>query len=54
MTEREIDFVKVQPRKGGSFMVTIPIIVARMLGIKGHERLKVLIDLERKRIVYQL
>jgi hypothetical protein len=54
VTETEIDFVKVQPRRGGSFMVTIPIDGARMLGIEGHERLKVLIDRERKRIIYQL
>lgn len=54
MTEQEIDFVKIQPRKGGSFMVTIPIDGARMLNIKGHERFKVFIDIERKRIIYQL
>lgn len=35
-------------------MVTIPIDGARMLGIKGGEKLKALIDVEKKRIIYQL
>ena len=54
MTEKEIAFVKVQPRKGGSYMVTIPIDGVKMLGIKGGEKLKALIDAEKKRIIYQL
>ena len=54
VTEKEIAFVKVQPRKGGSYMVTIPIDGAKMLGIRGGEKLKALIDVEKKRIVYQL
>ena len=41
-------------QKGGSFMVTISIHGAGMLGMKGRERLKVLIDVERMRIVRQL
>ena len=54
MTEVEIDFVKIQPRKGGSFMVTIPKDAVRELGIKDNERVKVLIDKERKRVIYQI
>jgi antitoxin component of MazEF toxin-antitoxin module len=54
MTEIETDFVKIQPRKGGSFMVTIPSGAVKELGIKDGERVKVLIDKERKRVIYQL
>lgn len=54
MVEREIAFVKVQPRKSGSFMVTIPSEIAKEMGIKNNERLKVLVDHERKRIIYEL
>ncbi|MCD6243133.1 hypothetical protein J7K06_05580 [Candidatus Bathyarchaeota archaeon] len=51
--EIEIDFVKAQLRKSGSFMVTIPKQAVEMLNIKSGERLKVLIDKENKKIVYQ-
>lgn len=54
MVEKEIAFVKVQPRKAGNFMVTIPKEVVHKLGIFDNERLKVLVDVERKRIIYQL
>ena len=54
MVEKEMAFVKVQPRKAGSFMVTIPRDAVRELGIVDNERLKVLVDVEMKRIVYQL
>jgi len=51
--EMEIDFVKVQLRKSGSFMITIPKQAVEMLNIKSGERLKVLIDKENKKIIYQ-
>jgi antitoxin component of MazEF toxin-antitoxin module len=54
LTEIEVDFVKIQPRKGGSFMVTIPNGAVRELGIKDGERVKVLVDKDRKRVIYQL
>jgi len=54
VTEKEVAFVKVQPRKGGSYMVTIPIDGVKILGIKGGDRLKALIDVDKKRIIYQL
>ncbi len=53
MTEMEIDFVKVQLRKSGSYMVTIPKKAVESLGIKGGDALKVLVDQEIKRIIYQ-
>jgi antitoxin component of MazEF toxin-antitoxin module len=54
VTEKEVAFVKVQPRKGGSYMVTIPIDGVKILGVKGGDRLKALIDVDKKRIIYQL
>ena len=46
-------FVKIQPRKSGSFMVTIPKDAIRILDIKDNERMKVLVDQEKKRVIYQ-
>jgi len=54
MVEEEVAFVKVQPRKAGSFMVTIPAEAVRRLEIKRKDRLKVLVDKEERRIIYQL
>ena len=51
--EMEIDFVKVQLRKSGSFMITIPKPAAEILNIKSGDRLKVSIDKENKKIIYQ-
>ena len=53
MPEEEIAFVKVQPRKAGNFMVTLPIEVANALKLKDNERAKVLFDREKKRVIYQ-
>jgi len=54
LVEKEVAFVKVQPRKGGSFMVTIPKEAVKLLAIKDSERLKVSVDVENRRVVYQL
>ena len=54
MVEVEVDFVKVQPRKSGAHMVTIPADVIKMLEMKGNERVKVLVEKEKRRIIYQL
>jgi len=54
MVEVEVAFVKVQPRKGGSYMITIPKDAVRAMGIIDNERLKVLMDVEKKRIIYEL
>jgi len=35
-------------------MVTIPLEAAKELGIKDNERIKVILDKEKKRIIYQL
>lgn len=53
MPEEEIAFVKVQPRKAGNFMVTLPVEVAGALRLKDNERVKVLFDREKKRVIYQ-
>jgi len=54
LAEEEVAFVKVQSRKGGSFMITIPKEAMKSLGIESDDRLKVLVDLEKKRLIYQL
>ena len=51
--EKEVAFVKVQPRKAGNFMVTLPSEVAGALKLEDNERVKVLFDKERKRVIYQ-
>jgi AbrB family looped-hinge helix DNA binding protein len=51
--EVEVDFVKVQMRRSGSFMVTIPKQAADAIDLKSGERMKVLVDKEAKRIIYQ-
>ncbi len=55
MVEEEIAFVKTQPRKSGSIMITIPAEAVRKLGIKKEDRrkIKVLIDEKKKRLIYQ-
>ena len=51
--ETEVDFVKVQMRRSGSFMVTVPKQAAEAINLKTGEKLKVLLDKENKRIIYQ-
>jgi hypothetical protein len=53
MTEEEIAFVKVQPRQAGNFMVTIPADIVPILKLKDNERVKVLFDKDKKRVIYQ-
>ena len=53
MVEVEVDFVKVQFRKSGNVMVTIPAGLVKMLKLKKGEKLKVLADIEKGRIIYQ-
>tara|TARA_B100001750_G_C15481576_1_gene585750 strand:+ start:185 stop:361 length:177 start_codon:yes stop_codon:yes gene_type:complete len=54
MTETEISFVKIQPRSNGTFMVTIPKEIADNLEIIDNEKIKVYIDKEKRRIIYEL
>ena len=49
-----IDVFKVQQRGTGTFMVTIPVEVIRDLGIEKGDRLKVYLDRELKRIIYEI
>ena len=44
--------VKVQPRHAGGFHVTVPISVARKLGLKPKEMVEVFVDFEEKEIIY--
>jgi antitoxin component of MazEF toxin-antitoxin module len=53
LTEEEVAFVKVQPRKAGNFMITLPADVASALKLRDNERVKVLFDREKKRVIYQ-
>ncbi len=48
MPEEKVAFVKVQPRKAGNFMVTLPAEVAGALKLKDNERVKVLFDHEKR------
>ena len=52
MPDREIAFVKIQPRARGSFMVTIPKEAVELLGIIDNERAKVYVDKEKRRLTY--
>jgi len=58
MAEKEIAYVTVQPKKKGvspGYQLTIPKKeVAEPLGISGGEKMKVLFDAKRRRIVYEL
>ncbi len=54
LTTVEIDFVKIQKRVGGSFLVTIPSDAVKALKIVDNERMKVLLDKEGKRVIFEL
>lgn len=53
MVEKELDFVKVQARQAGNFMVTIPREAVLELKLKGDEKIKVIMDKEKRRVIYQ-
>jgi antitoxin component of MazEF toxin-antitoxin module len=53
LTEEEVAFVKVQERKAGNFMITLPAEVVAALKLKDSQRVKVLFDRDRKRVIYQ-
>lgn len=50
----EIAFVKIQKRKGGSYLVTIPNEAVKSLGITDNERMKVYLDAKSKRVTFEL
>jgi len=54
MSQEEVAIVKVQRRPTGSFMVTIPIEVIRAFDIKEGDKVKVLIERERRRVIYEI
>lgn len=54
MPRIEMKSVKVQPRRAGGYMVTLPAAIAQMLGIKDSEELKVYVDIDNKEIIYKL
>jgi antitoxin component of MazEF toxin-antitoxin module len=54
LPEVEVDLVKVQQKKQGTVMVTIPIDVVKKLKLRKTEKLKVYFDQERRRIVYEV
>jgi len=54
MVRIEMGDVKIQPRKAGGFMVTLPIAIAKALQIKDGETLKVFMDIEQNEIIYRL
>ena len=54
MALEEIDFVTIQKRVAGSYLVTIPAPAIKALGIKDSERMKVYLDRENSRVVFEL
>ena len=50
----EVDFVKIQKRKGGSYLLTIPAEAVKALGVKDNERVKVYVDKRTKRVIFEL
>lgn len=54
MVEEETSFVKIQSRGLGNFMVTIPRDVAKGFRIRKGQRIKVIRDKDKKRIIYQV
>jgi len=52
MVEKEISIVKLQPRKHASTMVTLPSEIVKELKLAKSQRLKVLLDKEKRRVIY--
>jgi hypothetical protein len=48
-----VDFVRIQARTAGNYMVTIPADIIVLLKPKAGERIKVYFDKETKRVIYQ-
>jgi hypothetical protein len=53
MVEEEVAFVKVQERVGGNYMITIPADIIGKLRPKKSEKIKVLYDPDKRRLIYQ-
>ena len=52
--EVELAFVKVQKRPSRSYMATIPAEAVKQLGIKDKQRLKVYLDKNTKRVIFEV
>ena len=53
MVRRFTREVKVQKRKSGSIMVTVPKAIVDFLGLKKGAKLKVFVDLENNEFIYK-
>lgn len=54
MVKVEMGTVKVQPRKAGGYMITLPVAIAKGLKINDSEILNVFVDFEEKEIIYKI
>jgi hypothetical protein len=54
LTLIEVAFVKVQKKTAGNYMVTIPREAVQGLGIKDSEKMKVYLDVESSRVIFEL
>jgi len=54
MVRRFVREVKVQRRKSGSIMVTVPKVIVNLLNLRGGVKLKVYVDLEKNEFIYKI
>ena len=54
MVELEVGKVKIQKRKGGSFLVTIPSAAVKILQIKDNEFMTVSVDVDDSSVTFKL
>lgn len=54
VVETEVAFVKIQPRARGNYMVTVPSEAVKILDIRDNERMKVYVDKDKKRVIFEL
>jgi antitoxin component of MazEF toxin-antitoxin module len=54
VVEIDVGRVKIQRRKGGSFLVTIPSAAVKILQIKDNEYMTVFIDVDESTVTFKL
>jgi len=54
MVRRFTREVKVQKRKSGSIMVTVPKVIVDLLNLRKGIKLKVYVDLEKNEVIYKI
>ena len=54
MVRRFAKEVKVQKRKSGSIMVTVPKVIVDLLNLRKGIKLKVYVDLEKYEVIYKI